>query len=494
MFLKAGVLSLGLLLASRLLGLLRETAQAAAFGTSGLADVAVLMLSLPDWLTGVAVSGALAYVLVPAWAGRTPGQVDHLQRRVAVALGFGGALAATAGVILCDPLARWLAGGLQGSMAQAAAEGLVWSAAALPLALMAALWGTRLQHERDFLGLYASNLVVNLLMIGAIAFAGVSLGASAATTAPGPAVFALGGGLLVAMAARLVWQAWRLPRKAGHDGSMPLAVPGPGPWAWAILSAGLPLALPFLARSLASQQGQGALATFSYAWKLVELPLMLAIQLVATLAFPAVARAVTQGLDDAQARAPVRLAFFLAFSLACACAAGLMVGAGGLAQVLFGWGRMDPLDLERVAQWGQVAALGLLPQAVAAVALTVLASQARLRPAALLYALALLTLAGAAMKGPADGALLMAWLNAVFAFVAIGLLVALGPQATRCLPWMAMAWPLGAMLLVAAAARAAGGTSGLPAATQLALAVVSGLGVLAFAWAGAGPMRQALRR
>jgi hypothetical protein len=36
MFLKAGALSLALLLASRLLGLARESAQAAAFGTSGL--------------------------------------------------------------------------------------------------------------------------------------------------------------------------------------------------------------------------------------------------------------------------------------------------------------------------------------------------------------------------------------------------------------------------------------------------------------------------
>jgi len=68
MFLKAGALSLALLLASRLLGLARESAQAAAFGTSGLGDVAVLMLALPDWLAGLLASGALAYVLLPHWA------------------------------------------------------------------------------------------------------------------------------------------------------------------------------------------------------------------------------------------------------------------------------------------------------------------------------------------------------------------------------------------------------------------------------------------
>ncbi|MBE7942886.1 virulence factor MviN, partial [Ramlibacter aquaticus] len=94
MFLKAGALSLLLLLASRVLGLGRESAQAAAFGASGLADVAVLMLTLPDWFAGLLASGALAYVLVPAWAGMAPAQVAASQRRLTRAvLALGGALA-----------------------------------------------------------------------------------------------------------------------------------------------------------------------------------------------------------------------------------------------------------------------------------------------------------------------------------------------------------------------------------------------------------------
>ena len=74
MFLKAGLLSLMLLLASRVLGVLRETALAAAFGSSGMADVAIVMLTLPDWLAGVLVSGALAYVLLPQWAKESAAQ------------------------------------------------------------------------------------------------------------------------------------------------------------------------------------------------------------------------------------------------------------------------------------------------------------------------------------------------------------------------------------------------------------------------------------
>ena len=94
MFLKAGALSLALLLASRLLGLARESAQAAAFGTSGLADVAVLMLTLPDWLAGLLASGALAYVLLPHWSTQAPQAQAAAQRDVArFLLLIGSALA-----------------------------------------------------------------------------------------------------------------------------------------------------------------------------------------------------------------------------------------------------------------------------------------------------------------------------------------------------------------------------------------------------------------
>ncbi len=494
MLLKAGVLSLALLLASRLMGLGRESVQAAALGTSGLADVAVLMLTLPDWLTGVAASGALAYVLVPAWAGRDSVAVAGLQRQVArvlMALGVGTALL-WAILALQGPLVSALAAGLPADLGPVAAQALVWSAIAFPLALLAALWGTRLQHERDFVGLYAGNLVVNGVLIVALVVAGRALAA-------GDAVGVLGAGLLGAMALRLLWQAWRLPARplapvAGADVTEAIPLPAASVWTWAVLSAGLPLALPFLARSLASQGGEGALATFNYAWKLVELPLVLAIQLVATLAFPAVARAVTQGLHDPAAREPVRIAFALAFALACACAAGLLVGADALARLLFGWGRMQEPALVQVAQWARVAAMGLLPQAVAAVALTVLASQGRMRPAACLYGAALLALLGLAAAEPRDGAALMAVLNAVYMFVALGLLITLGTGAARCLPVRAMVWPLGALLVVAALLRATGGAGGLPMVAGLGLAVLAALAVLAVAWHGAGAMRLALRR
>src|SRR3954462_2799002 len=85
MFLRAGAVSLLLLLTSRVLGLIRESSQAAAFGATGAADIAVVMLTLPDWVAGLLASGALGYVLLPAWAHHEA-DVPASQRLVAVRL------------------------------------------------------------------------------------------------------------------------------------------------------------------------------------------------------------------------------------------------------------------------------------------------------------------------------------------------------------------------------------------------------------------------
>lgn len=486
MFLKVGTLSLALLLASRLLGLARESAQAAAFGTSGLADVVVLMLTLPDWLAGVLASGALAYVLVPAWAGRDPAQVDAMQRNVAWRIVGAGTLLAVLLALFRQPVAAWLAGGLPAQMLPAAAHAMGWSALALPAALLAALWATRLQHERDFAGMYGANLVVNAALIGAIMW-------TAWRTAETDAVPWLGALLSAAMLLRLAWLHWRAPRPAPRHGSRS---PAPSPalpiWLWAALSAGLPLALPFAARSIASQSGEGALATFNYAWKLVELPLLLAIQLVAALALPSIARALAAG-DDASSRAAVRAAFALAWALACAAAAALLLGAPAIAQLLFGWGRMEPEALARVAQWGAIGAWGLLPHAVVAVALAVLAVRGRMKAAVMAYGLALALLLGYAAWGTPDGALLMVCLNALQCAVAAIVMASLGASARTWLPWQSMAISLACLLALAGlAAQLPAPSWGLPAG--VALAGLAAVFVMAVTWCGSADLRQALAR
>ena len=92
MYLRAGAFSLGLLLLSRALGLLRESVQAAAFGSTGMGDAVIVMFTLPDLLVGILVSGALSYVLLPVWAQQSPTVQAAGQRKMAYAVTMVGLL------------------------------------------------------------------------------------------------------------------------------------------------------------------------------------------------------------------------------------------------------------------------------------------------------------------------------------------------------------------------------------------------------------------
>jgi putative peptidoglycan lipid II flippase len=451
MYLRAGVFSLGLLLISRLLGLARESAQAAAFGTSGMGDVVIVMFTLPDLLVGVLFSGALSYVLLPAWARQA--QSGHMFKLTKLAVNLGLAALVAGGLlwVFRGAVVQALAPGLRGEMRALSIASIGWSAAVLPLAMIAALWATRLQHERDFLGLYAGNVLVNMVLVAGLVAVGGA--AWAAGTAPATVVATLGGCLVLAMLLRLLWLAWRLskattrlsaPASIISDGS---ASPAASVWLWAALASSLVLLLPLVARSVVSQAGEGALAGFNYAWKLIELPLVLALQLVASLAFPALAATGPQSPERLQA---LQVAFALAWALACAAAAVVATFSLPLASVLFGWGSMTLAGLEVIAQWSAVGVWSLLPQALIAVLLTLMAITTRMRVAAVVYACALATLLVFGLFASSQGQGVMWALNAVLAAAAAALLVTERKDVAGALPLVAMAAPFlfGVMLVL----------------------------------------------
>jgi peptidoglycan biosynthesis protein MviN/MurJ (putative lipid II flippase) len=506
MLLKAGVLSLALLLASRLLGLVRESALAAAFGTTGLADVAVLLLTLPDWITSVLASGALAYVLLPHWAGQAPGQHAVTQRRVARGLLLWGVAAALMLYLFRASISGLFVSGLSAPLLRSAAQAVTWSAVALPGALLAALWTTRLQYERDFTGMYSANLVINSVLIAGLYYA-------ALYPASTDQVEALGLALVAATGLRLLWLRHRLHASVGpqdvktapsQSTSANLPLPRASVWTWAALASGLPLTLPFVARSFASTTGEGALATFNYAWKLVELPLVLAIQLAATLTFPAMASAMAQQRDQAvdvdwsrPAEQAIRSACMLTWTLACAAVAALQVGAPAIAGLLFGWGRMSAEGLAAVAAWGRAGSWSLLPQALIAVALSVLAAQGRMRWAVAAYSVALAVLLLVGSRAQGNGAWLMAALDALLTGVALVLLGVLrGSRGIgRLLPLKPMAVPTVVLFGLWFASQGFG--TWLSASTEaaaVAFSLLAAVTVIAAALVGSVELRRSLRR
>ena len=465
MYLRAGVLSLGLLLASRVLGLLRESAQAAAFGATGVGDAVIVMFTLPDLLVGMVFSGALSYVLLPLWARQSPREQQRSQKKVAWVLTISGVLLGGVVWLVRDVLVQALAPGLQGALKTLGSDSLLWSAAALPLAMLAALWATRLQHERDFVGMYAGSLLVNAALVAGVLVVGRMAWSASALPV-------LGGALLLGGAARLAWLYARLPKTL----SVPVAasatgLPGASIWLWAALSSGLLMLLPLMARSLASTTGAGALASFNYAWKLVELPLVLAIQLVASLAFPAITRTEPGSAERAQA---LQMAFVLAWALACAGVAAVATFSSALTQLLFGWGRMGADHLEVIAQWSAMGVWSLLPQALVAVLLTVMATRQQMHVAVWAYAAGALALGVLGWAGLASGAAVMLALNAVLSGVALALLVSQRKSIKDAWHWPALVVPLSVciMLVLTKPWTTGLGVWGLPLAGLFALAVL----------------------
>lgn len=462
MFARASLLSLVLLLFSRLSGLARESALAAALGVGPLADAMVLMLTLPDVVVGMALSGAMSYVLLPYWS-KLPGSESRLhQSRI-------GWLFALIGWILAGVLwegATWWVSGLSPTLAQAspalADTAMHGAALALPWAFIAAVFSARLQHQADMVGLYASNLVVNGVLVMALFWLALPRQAAMPSI---QVLTGMMGVLVVSMLARLAWQMYRLgggmsairvKKKVAdflfqssangifcHKFSQP--TPRLVDWGAAMVVAGVPLAVYLVARSLASRESTGALTTFNYAWKLVELPQLLVVQVLAVLALPALSRAVVH--SEVVWMNVFRRAFTLAWVLACAAMVALWWGAALLAQALFGWGRMDATALVQVAEWGTWGALCLLPCAAVSMWLALLASLGQLHRVALAW----LAVAGlAAVLGSAwvhTGLAAMVWLNAVWMTLAVCVLWQHQPLLRRSVPWAELALPSGVAML-----------------------------------------------
>jgi hypothetical protein len=155
---------------------------------------------------------------------------------------------------------------------------------------------------------------------------------------------------------------------------------------------------------------------------------------------------------------------------------------------------MTPDSITRVADWAAIGAWGLLPQALIAVALTVLATQRRMRPVVVAYAAAMVVFLLAGQWTAGDGGRLMLALNLAMAGVAVACLVALGRQAVSWLSWRTVMVPAGVLLLLQGL-RAQGLLAlGQGVHAGLAAAMVAAILVIGAAWLASVDVRAALRR
>ncbi len=348
---RAFTLSLLLMAASRLLGVLRDAVVATQFGLSGHADAALVALSYPDFMVSLLWGAAVPAVMVPRMAGRSGADVaDEAARWMRVALPVF-ALAGLLSWVASGPLVHLLAPGLHAVDAGLAAHALGLGAlVALPAGALTMVGAAALQSQGRLQWQYAGNVVFNLVLIASLvlaarlhAFAWVAAGIAAAALAR------------LGMMQRVVAGLGRARRGVARwpDSQGLRAV------VMALAASGLTVLYTLAARSIASRNGPGQLGVFHYAQRIGELPLHTVFAVAAALALARLSAAEAAGDHDAARergrqwmRSMLRIALLLG-------AAGMLAAPLGV-RLVFGWGRMNAqaqFELVRSMRW----ILALLP-------------------------------------------------------------------------------------------------------------------------------------
>ncbi|OZI68271.1 murein biosynthesis integral membrane protein MurJ [Bordetella genomosp. 1] len=347
--LRTGVVLSLAILAGRLTGFLREAVLARSFGASADADAAVLLLTMPDLLVNLLLAGGLTAALIPEFKALDRTRAANLF--VQSSLMIGATFLALAALIAVFPGAMLglLAPGL---VPEAYANGvaavriMAW---AIPLSALAGVSGAYLQANERFLAAGLGTLIFNACVIAALLV----------PSAPVGLITALALGINAGAFLRWAVQVSVLPRARpqGWRTSWLISRPLLLRYVQALLSSSILLAVPVLARAYASTSGEGGIAIFNYASKLVDLPLAVFISLIASVTFPRLSQHFGESIDSEPGRQllaqAMRLTILLSITVALVCA----WYAEPLAAMIFGQGSLSDPDLARLAR---LAAIGFI--------------------------------------------------------------------------------------------------------------------------------------
>lgn len=384
MLIRSGlILAVGILL-GRLLGFFRETLIASQFGVSGLADVAILTLTLPDLFMNVLLGGAASIVLVPVFVRLQGAGSAWLHYRISIISALVCVLLAVVVVMLSQPLARLLAPGVTPQTQTQIALGISWSAWLMPLIACATVTTTWLQALGRFSVSAFSTLLYNLVLIFVLMFA----------LSPTQPIVSLAIGMLIAGVLRCFWLWWDTHPFVNHERAESLMVkPLLQSYGMALVASSSLFLLPLIGRAMASQTGEGGIAIFNYASKLVELPLAVAITLIANVMFATLAHTIQQQpktwsvMFGQSQRVVILVAWLITLPAFCFSLS--------LVKIAFGWGEISEFHLQQIAIVWQCGLLSLVLQGVVSLNTVALAAHHNTRTLASSSLLGLVSYSGA---------------------------------------------------------------------------------------------------
>ena len=349
-----------MLLIGRATGLLREAVLAANFGLSAQGDIAALLLSLPDLLLALIVTGGMGAALVPRLAS-VSGRQEGALLRYCILLVLGS-FTLIAGLFWAFPTGflGLLAPGAKTAIGAVDPLVILLVAAALPIAALSGVSAAWLNARSRFLIAGAGALVFNLCVIACLlVFDGHA-----------QLLFAVALGVLLGAGLRLLSQASFMPlgaifsakqasAQAQRDRFLPDFVAGSG----AVLITLLP---PVILRAFASNLEPGAFVALFYGQRLVELPTGVLLSALGTVALTALSASSAQNAEgqNTEDTGPGTQALALRYTrqavlIGCAAAATCTVFAEPIVRLVLGYGEMGNAEVLAVAKLFAIGSLAL---------------------------------------------------------------------------------------------------------------------------------------
>lgn len=350
---KAGLILLAGTLLGRLFGFARETQIAAAFGAGQMAEAAIITLSLPDLLTNVLLGGALSYALIPEFStlSRSAAWRLHIQMTAVVGV-FFGVVAIILGVGSAGILSIFNQH-LPDQLAHQTQSAIAFSVWLMPLIGLTGVATAYLQANKQYLATAFSTSIYNGILV--LSLFGLVLGGAHGSELLLLSAAMIAGGLL---RYAVLWRA--STKLKAIDPVEPIGwlihMPLLKAYAFALTGSAALLALPLIARIYAAQYGEGALAQFNYASKLIELPLGVAISVISIVALPALSQAheSNSGIIKTEPKKEWQALLYQSLRFSILLSMVIMLPCiwftSSLAHIAYGWGKMDERSLTVIAQ------------------------------------------------------------------------------------------------------------------------------------------------
>lgn len=343
----------------RIAGFLRDIVLASRFGVGTEADIAILMLTLPDLLVNILVGGGLSVALIPAFKRYGAGPRSHclfMQSSLIVAILFS--VVALLLTNFTEPLVKLVAPGFGAQQVASTVPLLNIALWLIPLTILAGVTTAYLHANDRFAVAAFGTFTFNSVILMGLGYSIVADG-----SLHNLALFILSGGLLrwgfQLLAVPRQKPTWRCRRWRLIDYDLVRR------YVHVMSAGGLLLVLPVAARAMASLHGDGGMSLFTYSMKLVEFPLGIGVMVLSVGLFPLLSQCFAR--NDANCGEMVATGIRIVLLIAISMMLPLTWYAADFSRLVFERGAMASPE---VATIGTLLAIGVfaLPfQAVASI-------------------------------------------------------------------------------------------------------------------------------